>query len=432
MTCLQFSLLVPLQLRESFDECETEFSSKETGASVPEIEQQLRGIVERKVFIEQATEVVLSQGCKAQSILVAPRSRTRGIKGQDSFPSTISEHPDELQSSGSTPMLEYTSAQVRRAQSSEDLLESCPLRNPPSATETALYRTTSQGDMDNPSLHNHVQTHPSSSSTSSPDPQEGAMNTTTLNRTKSLDLLNSYDRKSPESGKLQTPSSDMPKLLVSPKRTSKSALKPAQSVPSIAAVDKDRKTMENYLEEMKSKLKQIMVLWEKRKTRLAEAKKAKEFMAAVPGILEWVESVGAEFFNKHDHYGRSIVEVNVIWRTYFVVFVCFILLQVKKLLQSCTEFEQTKVVEMSEKVRKLMTLYRSIQGMPEVRVSYSSLQNRWDTFEKEVRKLVSNMELALKFHEGMLTVSLTAWVIIGNGLDCDLRKAGRWQSTKSC
>lgn len=79
-------------------------------------------------------------------------------------------------------------------------------------------------------------------------------------------------------------------------------------------------------------------------------------------------------------------------------------LQVRNLLQQCNEFEQNKVLEMGQKVRSLLTLYQPIRDLPEVRKSYSSLKTRWEDFEKEVRKIVANMELALQFHESMLKV----------------------------
>jgi len=81
------------------------------------------------------------------------------------------------------------------------------------------------------------------------------------------------------------------------------------------------------------------------------------------------------------------------------------MLQVQNLLQDCSKFEQTEVVKKSEKVRKMLSLYQPIQNLPEVKSRYSDLQSRWKTFEKDVRKRVAHMELALKFHQGLLEVS---------------------------
>ena len=82
------------------------------------------------------------------------------------------------------------------------------------------------------------------------------------------------------------------------------------------------------------------------------------------------------------------------------------LTKVKELLDSCTKFEQTEMIEISEKVRKLLTLYQSLRVVPKVRAHYSTLQAQWESFENEVRKLLANMELAVKFHEVMLIVSV--------------------------
>ena len=90
--------------------------------------------------------------------------------------------------------------------------------------------------------------------------------------------------------------------------------------------------------------------------------------------------------------------------------------QVRNLLKGCEEFEQTEMVEMSERVRKLLGAYRGRRrsgttgsgsmGLPEgIRAHHTTLQTRWEGFEKEVRRVTANMELALKFHEVLYEVS---------------------------
>ena len=84
----------------------------------------------------------------------------------------------------------------------------------------------------------------------------------------------------------------------------------------------------------------------------------------------------------------------------------------KGLIESCSKFEQTEIVEVSEKVRKILVLYKCLRAVPEVRAHHNMLQSCWENFEKDVRKLVANLELALKFHQIMFEVSIS--VVMGS------------------
>ena len=78
-----------------------------------------------------------------------------------------------------------------------------------------------------------------------------------------------------------------------------------------------------------------------------------------------------------------------------------------ELLKKCSEFEHSEVVELSERVRKLLALSSSLKGssnVPELRALETTLQTRWDTFEREVRKVTANLELSLKFHKVLYEV----------------------------
>lgn len=276
----------------SFKESEEEFSSKEAGTTIPDIDKQLKEITDKKAFIEQATEVVLSLGSKALYALMPSRTRSKGMKGQHSLPETLPSF-DLRGEDGSS-----------RAKSIEDILEKSnsfdgsstvnaedEIRRSASHTVTdSAADVQNQGVVENLRLPKSRRTH---------------------NRTKSWDILSSkdIDVKSTSNGdKLATPTMDVPKLLVSPKRTSK-AMKSAHSTPHINETNKDRAVVDSSLEEVKKKLAELLVLWEARKTKLEEAKKAVEFLEAVPKINEWLESFGLEFFAKYDSFGRSIEEV---------------------------------------------------------------------------------------------------------------------------
>ena len=310
LVCVSLFLGCPiqpqLQLRVTFDECEAEFSSKDASHTIPELDQQLRETSDKKVFMEQAIGVVLSQGSKARG-LIAPKTspNTRGIVGQKSFPpaSGDAQPRDELSMSLNLP------DGMSRAQSSEYLSENPKLTvsNSSHASEDdlSLNLASSKGELE-VSL---PQIRPRSQNLKSPKSKGKGKHT----RTKSWDLLDSrdIDLKNKNSGDegLKTPTQDLPKLLVSPKRTSKSSLKSAQSLQSISETDKDRKMLEGYLDEVKGRLDRLLVLWEERKGMLEEARKALEFLEAAPEIFDWLNADGAGFIAKYDTYGRSIEEV---------------------------------------------------------------------------------------------------------------------------
>ncbi len=67
------------------------------------------------------------------------------------------------------------------------------------------------------------------------------------------------------------------------------------------------------------------------------------------------------------------------------------------------------MVEVSDKVRKLLASYKSLKGsksrIPEIRTQHSTLQTKWEEFEKTVSKITSNMEISLKFHTVLFEVS---------------------------
>jgi len=299
---VSFFLSLMLQLRVTFDECDVEFSSKDTTHTISELEQQIKDTLEKKLFIEQATEVVLSQGRKAHSLVVPETSRTRGIVGQKSFP-PASGNTHRL---GDDFSLSLNLTDGRSwAQSSEYLPDNpkIAVSNSSQDSEESLSLSSSGGALE-----------VSAQQVSSRPQNLKSKGKRKHTRTKSWDLLDSRDidvKKNDEDEGLKTPSQDVPKLLVSPKRTSKNSLKSAQSLQSISETDRDRKFLEGYLEEVKSRLEQLLVLWDGRKGRLEEAKKAVEFLKASPEIFDWLNADGNGFFTKYDNYGRSIEEVCV-------------------------------------------------------------------------------------------------------------------------
>lgn len=282
------------------DECETEFSSKEYGATKPTIEKQLKAITDKRTFIEQATEVVLSHGKKLQTVIISSRTRKHSYRTSCLGASPISESNNTFLSSS----LNVDSSEFRRAQSSNDLLDGSCDQVESSLTSAALIRAGSQSQV-YPNISSSHAVSSLLSSSSSPHQTRNQI------RKSSWDPWNTHDKNKTILDHYQLKTTSVfsaPKLLPN-RRQSSGSLLSAQSVPNVSIVDMDRHMVETFLKEIRSRLNLLMLLWEGRKKRLEEASKAVEFTEAVPHVLEWVESVGAEFLEKYNYYGMSIVEV---------------------------------------------------------------------------------------------------------------------------
>ena len=357
------------------DEYEAEFSSKEVGHTLSDTRDLLKTLTEKKTFISQATEVVKSQGKKLQDIL----TRSQSLR------STFGGSSIDLSQLGKDEESGFVSSAVRRVQSSEDILDS--IEDLQKARSSSMVTET-------PKAHMTIEWEGGPRHT-----KQQSLDIPT-NKTKSWDLLdvredtsNMHRHTPPLSpGKSSPLSPASPKrVLFIPKRTrAATGLKPAVSMPSLV-VNQNQQLVQGFLIQIDTRLKKLVLLWEGRKKGLEEAQKAVEFREAVPAILEWIDTTGNDFLKKYDHYGRSKREV-------------------RNLLKGCNEFEQTEMVEMSEKVRKLLGSYRALKGhigVPDIRTHHNTLQSRWEGFEKEVRKLTANMELALKFHAVLYEVRLS-------------------------
>ena len=74
------------------------------------------------------------------------------------------------------------------------------------------------------------------------------------------------------------------------------------------------------------------------------------------------------------------------------------------------QFEQKEVVVMSEKVRQLQSLYKSVEEagshafLNELRALNASLINKWEEFETSLAAHMSNLDLSLKFQETLFEV----------------------------
>ena len=74
------------------------------------------------------------------------------------------------------------------------------------------------------------------------------------------------------------------------------------------------------------------------------------------------------------------------------------------------EFERNEVMVMSEKVRQLQSIYKSVEEagshafLNEIRALNASLINKWEEFENSLATHMSNLDLSLKFQETLFEV----------------------------
>lgn len=290
------SYLTLSQLNSSMDKCEAAFSSKETGKSLSELKAIIVSITEKKTYIKQATELVQTQGRKLQELL--SQSNSHNTNGETSLDLSKVGREGE----GSVPA---SPASVRRVQSSEDILDVADgprvLRSRAIsdvlaiATDTNLkVKTLSMEDVSTVAARHRVDWEAKRSSLDSAGAGDSRESHSPSN-------LNYPQGSSPT----HAPSS--PKILVTPKRT-RAGVKGALSVPSIT-LHQNHQVVENLLVGADGRLNQLILLWEGRRKRLEEVEQAMQFREAVPQILHWVDTVGANFLKMHNHYGRSMEEV---------------------------------------------------------------------------------------------------------------------------
>ncbi len=299
------------------DEIESEFSSKDCGHSLKETEKILEEVGEKKVFLEQATEVIQSQGRKLQGVLKSTRATflssgfTGGGSTQDLTTITATTSPTNTDRKGERREQDSRDV-IRRAQSSEDLLDS------PSLEGMGVARALTSSSTDISSMKTtKTNTLLMAGRARSEDRREDRL-------TRSCDLLGGgEDRITPPITPPSSPlavnksihvsntkptSSNSVMVLCTPRRTRVGGIKSALSVPSFP-VSLDHEVVREFLRDIDGRLSRLVFLWEGRKKELEEALRAMQFLEAVPQVIEWVETKGAEFLKKYVHYGRSIEEV---------------------------------------------------------------------------------------------------------------------------
>lgn len=263
-----------MQLSASMDNCQTQFSSKETGSTVADNEKMIKNLEELKTFIEHTAEVVQSLGKKLLELLLQAAGSNKSFSPWQSPIDVKRIHSIETMTT-----LTRTPKSRRRNVSSAEISGS-PKPNRVALTVESANRLLN-GDYD----------------------------AKPLARASSLDLLNSTGNDSIQEdsdttntvvSRLDCPHS--PRLLVTPRKAGVKSLPPSNH---------DQLMIEGVLHQMERRLNELKVLWEKRQRKLKQSQKVVEFREAVPVVTEWVEQVGNKFLRgKHKHnLGRSIEEV---------------------------------------------------------------------------------------------------------------------------
>lgn len=404
------------QLHLQMEECEKEFSSKKSGSTSAETRDILKAVTEKRTFIQQATEVVKSQGRKLQDILktatttasskTTPTLASGGVQTSTSVDQEMITMPLPTITGVDVANHSPTSFLLRRAQSSEDILEaidepsssssslsppvfedlqrtraqsygnaeitqkqkkrtrsgsgsgiglgskmpprssthdgdwrgsvdlldvrknsagSSPLQQQKSRQQQLRLRGSASNDdlledvssLDYQTNLDHSPRHTRTSSSGGGGSAYGT--TTTMERSNSWDVLGDSEKSSSSrlhsmanvslSSSLSAATAPAsPKVLVTPRRTRTATVKATLSVSSLNT-NQNQQLVKGFLVQIENRLNQLVLLWEGRRKGLEEVQKVQEFREAVPVVLEWVESVGAEFLRKFGHYGRSIEEV---------------------------------------------------------------------------------------------------------------------------
>jgi hypothetical protein len=343
------------------DECQAEFSSKEAGSSLVETRTLIKSITDKKAFIKQATEVVLSQGRKLQDVLAQSRTLWPAtVSGSDMRERSDTDDFKLL----SIRKVQSTEARglsfMKKAQSTENLTtddpsllseilrsksdlpqlgtsdvprlrSSCSESSPSGESDMTKTQAPKQIslDSDRRSSWDVLDSRGGGSGgVRSPRASDGdrrnswdvldssggvrSPRASDLDRRSSWDVLDArgspdHSMNSPYNGR-RSPGS--PKLLVTPRRAPRSVsrLKAATSVPALN-INQNQQVVQNFMSQMDGRLNQLIMLWESRRNGLEEALKAMEFQESVPEILEWIDTEGAAFLRKFKHFGRSKEEV---------------------------------------------------------------------------------------------------------------------------
>ena len=240
-------------------------------------EKMVANLEELKTFIEQAADVVQSQGKKLLELILQTAGSNKSFTPWTQSPKDVRR----INSTEAMTTLTRTPKSRRRNASSAEI------SNGPKPKRVALTAESASRLLN------------------------GEDDAKPLTRASSLDLLNSTgndsileesDTASTVVSRLDCPHS--PRLLVTPRKT---------GVKSSSASHHDQAMIEAVLQQMERRLSDLKEMWEKRQRKLKQSQKVVEFREAIPTVTEWVEQVGNWFLRgKHKHnLGRSIEEVSV-------------------------------------------------------------------------------------------------------------------------
>ena len=278
-----------MQLSSSMAKFQAQYSSRETGKTVSNIDRLLKSLEETKTFIDQAAEVVKSQGKKVLEIVLQTASKNRTYSG------------------GELGLSPYQSPVNKRRNYSADSAVSVNKVSPLMSDKRRRIQSNEETSRTPPEKRRVRHISEEVTTKGSPLVEKNASYVDTRKRSNSFDLLKSNDDVIPEDSESIISRSDSgPKLLVMPRKT---GLKSASSVPLFMPATEDQQVIEGMMETIDSQLNKLMILWMSRKNRLEQSRKAVEFREAVPEVLSWVEKKRKEYLLVRHSYGRSIEEV---------------------------------------------------------------------------------------------------------------------------
>ena len=127
-------------------------------------------------------------------------------------------------------------------------------------------------------------------------------------RRKSFDVLDSKHDTIVEDH-VSKPSTDSPKLLVTPRKARGGGMKAAHSLPVLGPFTKDQEAINSVLESVSKQMSDFEEVWSGRMKQLRQWEDVMRYREGVPRVIEWVENTGEKFLESRVDLGGSIEEV---------------------------------------------------------------------------------------------------------------------------
>jgi thioesterase domain-containing protein len=174
-----------------------------------------------------------------------------------------------------------------------------------------------------------------------------------------------------------------PRMLVIPKKKPQAQDNKSTNV----SRDSDQQIINDLIGKIDGRMNKLKRLWDTRHTRLELSKQVIEFEEEVPRVLKWLDEVGVAHLDRCRDYGRSMEEV-------------------EQLLKDFDDFEKKTMTPVSDKVVKLKEMMAHFEenchyDLNRIRSIGSHLEQRWTSFESDVKTYKSNLNLSLTFQDNL-------------------------------